>query len=115
MGMRIPVVGKLSNRFAWAGVDKDWVRTANSADIKSKTVSCLVEEPVSWESAGIASEINSLKTLAFGVRTEADLADMPVVKSIKVASRAKRQGEFNTKLDAKAAVSNFSFNTTTLH
>ena len=112
--MRIPAVGNLSNSFGWVGVDKERERTSNSADIKSNTGCGWVEGPAIWISAGNAFEINSLKTLALGAGAEANLADESVVNSSKVASRAKRQGEFNTKLAAKAATSNFRLSTTTL-
>lgn len=112
--MRIPAVGNLSNSFGWVGVDKERERTSNSADIKSNTGCGWVEGPAIWISAGNASEINSLKTLALGAGAEANLADESVVNSSKIASRAKRQGEFNTRLAAKAAFSNFRLSTTTL-
>ena len=76
--MRIPAVGNLSNSFGWVGVDKERERTSNSADIKSNTGCGWVEGPAIWISAGNASEINSLKTLALGAGAEANLADESV-------------------------------------
>ncbi len=111
--MRIPAVGKLSNSFGCVGVDKERERT-NSADIKSNTGCGWVEGPAIWLSAGNASEISSPKTPALGAEAEANLADESVVNSSKVTSRAKRQGEFKTRLVVMAAFSNFRLSTTTL-
>lgn len=113
IGMQIPAVGYLSSSCGCVRVDKERERTSNSAEDKSNTLCGWTERPEICISAGNTLTRNCLQALALGADSETKLTDESAANLSEVASQTNRQDEFNARLAATAAFSNFPLRTTT--